>query len=130
MRRSLLTFVGVFLAAGAAASGFDALEDLYGPGDLAMASGFGGLTVGVNGRGTVSLCRWPSPGYHDQVGYRTTSREEPALGVREDHGLIWGIELDGALRWLNNPEWIITQHYGAATDMVMITEEGRNLAVP
>lgn len=118
--------VFVFLVLAAALHGraedIARLEEMYGPHDLAMVSGMGGLTVGVNARGRVSVCSWPSPGFNTQVSYRTYSRDEPMLGVEPGDGLLWGIRFDGELVWMNDPRWIVQQNYAAPSNTIMITQ--------
>lgn len=98
------------------------LEEIYGPTDLAMVSGMGGLTVGVNGRGSISLCKWPSPGYDDQVSYRTRSTDENGPVVEAGDGLFWGIRIEEELVWLNDSRWRVRQRYRSWTDTIMVTE--------
>ena len=98
------------------------LEEIYGPLDLAMVSGVGRLTVGVNGRGSISLCKWPTPGYNDQLTYRTRDADAPGLGVEPGDGLLWGIRLDEGLVWMNDPRWEVYQRYDAPSNTIMVTE--------
>jgi len=75
-------------------------EALFGPADISRVSGNGALTAGVNSYGRVTSCRWPSPGYYDQLAYRTISRSLPELGVPPWHGLQWAVRLGNAVYWL------------------------------
>jgi len=75
-------------------------EALFGPADVSRVSGNGALTAGVNSYGRVTSCRWPSPGYYDQLTYRTISRSLPELGVPPWHGLEWAVRLDNSVYWL------------------------------
>ncbi|MDK1021859.1 MAG: hypothetical protein QGD90_09520 [Candidatus Hydrogenedentes bacterium] len=123
MRPGPLTLLAALcLSAPTGADEISRLEEIYGPGDLAMVSGLGRLTVGVNGRGRISLCKWPTPGYNDQLTYRTRTRDAPALGVEPGHGILWGIRLDGELVWMNDPRWEVYQHYDAPSNSIMVTE--------
>ncbi len=123
MRRfSRLILVAWAATWSAQADQISELEKIYGRADLAMISGMGGLTVGVNGRGCVSLCKWPSPGYDDQLHYRTRIEDEVASQVEAGQGLLWGLRIEGEIVWMNDPRWTIRQRYNAPTDTVMVTE--------
>ena len=73
----------------------------FGPADVSAISGNGRLTVGVNEQGRVSVCRWPSPGYFDQLDYVTKSRELPGLGVAPWQGAMWAVRLEGETYWIS-----------------------------
>lgn len=93
--------------------------DLFGSSDVTALSGNGGLTVGVNPFGRVSLCKWPSPGYSNQVRYRTRAVElvdgstgggagpTPLTG----DGLMWGVRVGGRTLWLRGGPWKTRQEY-------------------
>ena len=123
MKRSALSVLLV-LALGTIArtDEIEGLEEIYGPRDLAMVSGIGRLTVGVNGRGRISLCKWPSPGYNDQISYRVRAAGPSGREVDPGHGLQWGIRMDGELVWMNDPRWEIGQRYDAPSNTIMVTE--------
>ncbi len=89
-------------------------ESLLGPADVSAVIGQGALTVGVNPSGRISVCRWPSPGFHDQLRYRTISAESPLQGVSPRHGLMWGLRTAGAMHWLTGPPWTSRQRYAGA----------------
>ncbi len=123
MKRSAFSIL-LALALGtiAWADEIEGMEEIYGPRDLAMVSGIGGLTVGVNGRGRISLCKWPSPGYNDQISYRVRAAGPSGREVDPGHGLLWGIRMDGELVWMNDPRWEIRQRYDAPSNTIMVTE--------
>ncbi len=102
---------GLAASALATVGDYNGLEQLFGPADISAATGNGALTVCANPHGRISVCRWPSPSYHDQVAYRTRSEELPALGVAPWHGLMWGVRISGETRWLTGPPWTATQRY-------------------
>jgi len=65
-----------------------------------VMSGNGCLTIGVDGGGSVSVCRWPGPGYCDQI--------QPG---RSGEGLTWIVRLgDKALR-LGSGAWECSTGY-------------------
>jgi hypothetical protein len=82
-----------------------AAETLFGPSDVAAIIGNGGLTVGINDYGRVSLCRWPSPSYSDQITYVTRDASLPALGIAPEHGCMWAIRLEDRTLWLTGAPW-------------------------
>lgn len=65
--------------------------DRYGPTDISATSGNQELSAAVNADGTVTLLKWPSPSYYDQIKYRTTDRDEPRMGALPNEGALIGI---------------------------------------
>ncbi|MCH8203515.1 MAG: hypothetical protein IID09_00035 [Candidatus Hydrogenedentes bacterium] len=123
MKRSALSLLlALALGTVARADEIESMEEIYGPRDLAMVSGIGRLTVGVNGRGRISLCKWPSPGYNDQISYRVRATGPSGREVDPGHGLQWGIRMDGELVWMNDPRWQIGQRYEAPSNTIMVTQ--------
>jgi len=96
-------------------------EATFGPADVTAISGNGRLTAGVNRYGRLSSCRWPSPGYHDQLRYQTVSRDQPALGVLPWHGAMWAIRIGSKLYWLTGEPWQATQTCRGETSTVIET---------
>ena len=110
MKRSAFSLLlAIALGTIARADEIENMEKIYGPLDLAMVSGVGRLTVGVNGRGRISLCKWPSPGYNDQISYRVRATGPSGREIDPGHGLLWGIRMDGELVWMNDPRWEFSQ---------------------
>jgi hypothetical protein len=72
------------------ASGGDAQEP-FGPTDITAVSGNQTLTAAVNADATVTVFRWPSAGYYDQIKYRTTDRSEPRKGALINEGALIGV---------------------------------------
>jgi hypothetical protein len=87
------------------------LEDRFGPSDIALLAGNGRLTAGINDRGVITTCRWPSPGLQDHVDYVTRARNLPNLGVSPGSGMRWGIDHDGSVLWLSDPVWRVEARY-------------------
>lgn len=83
--------------------------------DVNAQSANGGLAVGVSDEGRVSVFRWPSPSYYDQVKYFTYSYDVPHKGALPNEGLFFGLALtrDGATRtsWLDAGDWNVTQRF-------------------
>ena len=63
----------------------------YGPTDITAVSGNQKMSVGVNSSATVTVLKWPSPSYYDQVKYRTTDRSEPRMGALPNEGAFVGL---------------------------------------
>jgi hypothetical protein len=55
-----------------------------------VITGYGGLTVGQNYKGTISVCRWPEPGSANHIS---------------PDGLQWGVIIEGELQWLSHDQW-------------------------
>lgn len=73
---------------------FDPAEETperHGPTDISAVSGNGGMSVAVNDEATVTVMKWPTPSYYDQIKYRTTDRAMPRLGARPNEGAFLGI---------------------------------------
>jgi hypothetical protein len=78
-----------------------------GPGGILAIAGNGGLTVGVDRDGRIGLCRWPSPGYYNQVRYRTRNDHSAPPG----EGLMWGLRIHDRAFWLCGEPWDTTVRY-------------------
>ena len=81
--------------------------EIYGPTDIGASVGNQRLSVGVNAQGTLSVLRWPSPSYYDQLKYFTTDRDAPRLGLEPNEGAFSGLALrlrDGTTKvlWLRD----------------------------
>jgi hypothetical protein len=61
--------------------------------------------------------RWPSPGYHDQLGYRLDEDGE----ARPHHGVRWAVEVDGAVSWLDGRDWRARTAYAGPASSVIVT---------
>ena len=75
--------------------------ETFGPTDIDAVSGNGKLSVGLNGDGTVTVMRWPSPSFYDQIKYRTTDRAARRMGAAPNDGSFLGIawRTAGGRRW-------------------------------
>jgi hypothetical protein len=63
----------------------------FGPTDVSATTGNQALTVGLNPKGTITVLKWPSPSFYDQVKYRTTDRGEPRFGAQPNDGALLGL---------------------------------------
>jgi GH15 family glucan-1,4-alpha-glucosidase len=70
---------------------FEPTPEEFGPTDITAVTGNQHLSVGLNSDATVSVFKWPSPSYYDQIKYRTTDREEPLMGAEPNEGSFIGI---------------------------------------
>lgn len=106
---------------------FEKTPEIYGPTDIGGTVGNGRLSVAVNPHGTLSVLKWPSPSYYDQLKYKTISRDLPRLGLAPNEGAFSGLVLrlvDGtsALIWLRDLD--VAQSY-ASDDSDTITTRFR-----
>lgn len=124
MRGAFLLLVASFCIS-AYSDELDRLMELYGSSDVVTLSGNGGLTVGVNNRGTIALCRWPSPSHFDQLTYHSPAKDSIDSEGHPDHGLQWGVEIDSKVLWGTGAEWEIKQGYLAPDSTVAVTTATR-----
>ncbi|HET7481652.1 MAG TPA: hypothetical protein VFK89_02200 [Actinomycetota bacterium] len=88
----------------------------FGPTDISAVTGNRSLSVGLNGSGTVTVLRWPSPSYYDQIKYETSDRSQDRDGALPNEGAFMGIAWragDGDpwdFAWLR--DWTRSQRYG------------------
>ncbi len=65
--------------------------ETFGPTDIAAVSGNQKMSVAFNSDATVTVLKWPSPSYYDQIKYRTTHRSEPRFGALPNEGAFLGV---------------------------------------
>lgn len=73
----------------------------YGPTDISAVSGNSGLSVALNPDATVTVFKWPSPSFYDQIKFRTTDRAEPLMGALPNEGAFFGVAYRGGA----NDQW-------------------------
>ena len=73
----------------------------FGPTDISATSGNQSLSAALNEKATVTVLKWPSPSFYDQVKYRTTDRAERRLGALANEGAFLGL----AWRSGNTGKW-------------------------
>jgi hypothetical protein len=103
-----------------------AIENLYGPTAVNATLGNGGMSVGVAADGTVTVLRWPSPSYCDQLRYLTTSRSRPRWGALDSEGVFSGLVWDDGdgrrrLRWLRDADEVEQRYLDERSDTVVTT---------
>jgi hypothetical protein len=67
--------------------------EIYGPTDIGATVGNQRLSVAMNAEGTLSVLRWPSPSYYEQLKYVTVDRDLPDLGLDPNEGAFSGLAL-------------------------------------
>ena len=104
----------------------------YGPTDISATTGNGALSVALNPDATVTVLKWPSPSFYDQIKYRTTDRAEPRFGALRNEGAFIGIawrRRAGAkwtFTWLRN--WRSTQRFADDDNDEVVTTYRRRSA--
>ena len=90
-----------------------------GPTDINAVSGNRRLTAAFNDEGTMTVLKWPSPSFYDQLDYRTTDRSEPRMGARANDGSFLGLAWRSGgdskkwhFSWLR--DWRSTQRFSSA----------------
>ena len=92
-----------------------------GPTDITATTGNRRLSAAVNDEGSVTVLRWPSPSYYDQIKYRTTDRSSPHMGSLPNEGAFIGLAWRGPgsaewdFAWMRNvfqdDSWNVRQRY-------------------
>ena len=105
------------VAAQTTASCRDTTEETpeeYGPTDISAVSGNQRMAAALNPAGTVTVLKWPSPSYYDQIKYRTTDRSARRFGALPNEGAFFGLGYKKGSRawrfdWLR--EWSSRQRF-------------------
>jgi hypothetical protein len=98
--------------------------EMYGPTDIGATVGNQRLSVAVNPQGTLSVLRWPSPSYYEQLKYFTVDRDKPRLGLNPNEGALSGLHLwlrggQQATVWLR--DLAVTQRYASEDSDTVVT---------
>ncbi|MDQ4024214.1 MAG: hypothetical protein M3217_01820, partial [Actinomycetota bacterium] len=97
----------------------------YGPTDMTATSGNQSLSAGFNEKATITVLKWPSPSFYDQVKYRTIGRDQPRLGALPNEGAFLGLAWRTAsaakwqLEWLR--QWPSSQRWADDDGDVVVT---------
>lgn len=99
----------------------DWIEHIFGPTDINGVVGNGRLTVGINKEGTVTVMKWPRPSFHDQVRYRTRSRDLPLMGARANDGVFLGLMYENPARtlWLRDADFIEQRYFSSDSNALL-----------
>lgn len=97
--------------------------ETFGPTDISAAGGNQRLSVGLNDKATVTVFKWPSASFFDQIKYRTTDRREPRFGALPNEGafvgLAWKARRGWRFDWLR--DWRSSQRYSDADSDAVVT---------
>lgn len=74
----------------------------WGPTDVNAQTANGRLAAGVSRSATLTVLRWPSPSYYDQIKYYTVDRRLPLLGAKPNEGAFLGVVVGGRTLWLRD----------------------------
>ncbi len=90
--------------------------EVYGPTDISATSGNQSLSVAVNPEATITVFKWPSPSFYDQIKYRTSDRSQPLMGALPNEGAFFGLAYRAGDRWRFSwlREWPSTQRFTRA----------------
>ena len=97
----------------------------FGPTDISATTGNQSLSAGLNEKATLTVLKWPSPSFYDQIKYRTTARSEPRMGALPNEGALIGLAWRGAngnkweFEWLR--QWPSTQRWADDDGDVVVT---------
>lgn len=134
---SLLLILGLLAPATAAPSRAQTPTDCFnseettaeefGPTDISAVSGNQRLAVGLNDAATVTVFKWPSPSFYDQIKMRTTDRSAPRMGALPNEGAFIGIAWRKAngwgFDWLR--DWNSTQRFISPNGDAVLTKYRR-----
>ena len=73
------------------------LANIFGAPNASAISGNGGLTVSVGALGQLTACRWPSPGYFNQLSCGTVAPQDRRTDMKL--GALWAVCTQRALYW-------------------------------
>ncbi len=112
----------------------DRIEHIFGATNINAISGNGGLTIGISKEGDLTLLKYPSPSFFDQLNYKTSSqenaRELPRFGAEENMGAFSGLIIytgsNSELSWLRDSIWAKKQYYNTDDSNVIVTEYSRD----
>lgn len=134
MKRIFLVFFLVVGSSSAFSHQIDGIEHIFGATNINGISGNGSLTVGVSREGDLTLLKYPSPSYFDQLNYKTSSlenaRELQFFGAEENMGAFSGLIVhrgsQSELTWLRDGSWEKSQYYNSDDSAVLVTEYRRD----
>ncbi|MCD6570445.1 MAG: hypothetical protein J7L53_07055 [Deltaproteobacteria bacterium] len=119
----------------------DTMEDLFGPGNVNAITGNSAMAAGFSQKGELTLLRWPSPSYYDQVSYLTPfltnaceTRKLLYHGALENMGSFAGIyyytDSDEGMTWFRDDTWTHEQKYlHDESNIVLTVSENKALKI-
>ncbi|MGC8756093.1 MAG: hypothetical protein ACP5QW_06195 [bacterium] len=110
-------------------------EAPFGATNINAEVGNGGLSVGISAHGTITVLRWPSPSYFDQLNYKTathgltitsSARTLPHFGAADNMGSFAGLYFTAGMPvsgmvWLRDPTFTTQQYYDSPDSDVVVT---------
>ena len=110
-------------------------ESPFGATNINAAVGNGGLSAGISRYGTITVLRWPSPSYYDQLNYKTathgltltsSARTLPHFGAADNMGSFAGLYFTAGMPisgmvWLRDPTFTTQQYYSSVDSDVLVT---------
>ncbi|MGH2747429.1 MAG: hypothetical protein ACRDKB_05845 [Actinomycetota bacterium] len=111
----------------------DPTPEAFGPTDISAVTGNQRLSVGLNPDATVTVLKWPSPSFYDQIKYRTTDRSRRRFGALPNEGAFLGLGFKQGdepwkLNWLRR--WRSRQRYvDADRDQILTVFTRRRLGL-
>jgi GH15 family glucan-1,4-alpha-glucosidase len=110
---------------GSCSDASEPTPEKYGPTDISAVTGNQQLSVALNPDATVTVLKWPSPSYYDQIKYRTTDRAERFSGALPNEGSFLGIawRTRGSTRWTFDwlRQWRSGQHFESDDGDIVVT---------
>ena len=111
-------------------------ESPFGATNINAAVGNGGLSAGISQHGTITVLRWPSPSYYDQLNYKTatqgitpgsSARTLPHFGAYDNAGSFAGLYFTAGMPisgmvWLRDPVFTTQQYYDSPDSDVLVTQ--------
>ena len=111
-------------------------ETIFGTGNVDGVTGNRSMAAGISPEGELSLLKWPSPSFFDQVSYltppltledTTALRDAPYNGAAPTDGVFFGLVVEDAdggrtLTWTRDPPWTHAHRYADASSALVVTE--------
>jgi len=132
--RVILLLLCLFISFRVFSHPVDGIEHIFGATNINGISGNGGLTIGISRDGDLTLLKYPSPSFYDQLNYRTSTAQDartlPFFGAQQTMGAFSGLIIHTStgevLSWLRDPVWNKVQHYNTDDSSILVTEYNRD----
>lgn len=130
MKTPLLLLIILFTISPAFSHEIDWIEHVFGATNINGIIGNGGLTAGISKEGDITVLKYPSPSFYDQLNYKTSSAEDARelkfFGADENMGAFTGLIINTGtseeLLWLRDEGWAINQYYNTDDSNLLVTE--------
>ncbi|MCC6697238.1 MAG: hypothetical protein IT365_16540 [Candidatus Hydrogenedentes bacterium] len=104
--------LGMLASVSAHGAGYGTLEHMWGPPECVAVVGNGGLTLGLDADGCITVCRWPGPGSPNQVPPPPRDANASDARAVAPRGLSWGFRYAGKTYWLEPQTTQLAQRHG------------------